>query len=75
VPFNESHDKDPVCAIDNFGRDAGGVSCARGRNLVKSHYTVNRDVVANPDDKTIALVVNDEIGVGNATTQRFGLYL
>jgi hypothetical protein len=36
---------------------------------------VNRDVIANPDDKTLALVVNDEIGVGNAATQRFGLYM
>jgi hypothetical protein len=75
LPFNESHDDDPVCAIDNFGRNTGGVSRARGRDLVKSHYTMTRDVVANPDDKTLALIVNDEIGVGNAATQRFGLHM
>jgi len=75
LPFNEAHNDDPVCAIDNFGRDASGVSRTRGRDLVKSHYTMNRDVVANPDDKTLALIVNDEIGVGNAATQRFGLHM
>jgi hypothetical protein len=72
VPFYESHDEDPVCVIDNLGRDAGGVGCARGRNFVKSHYTVKRDVVAYPDNKTLALVVNNEIGIGNAAGQRFG---
>jgi hypothetical protein len=34
---------------------------------------VNRDVVANPNDKTFAPIVTDKIGVGNTATQRLGL--
>jgi hypothetical protein len=74
-PFNESHDENSVCVIDNFWRDAGGVGRTRGRDLVKAHYSVNRDVFANPNDKTLALIVNDEIDVGNSATQRFGRYM
>jgi hypothetical protein len=48
--------------------------CSRGRNLVKSHHTVNRDIVADPNDETLATVSDDEIGVGNAATQRLGLH-
>jgi hypothetical protein len=74
MPLNETHDEEPVCVIDNFRRNPGGVGCTRGRYLVKSHDTVYRDVVANPDDKALVLVVDDKIGVGNAATQRFGRY-
>ena len=56
TPFDESHDEDPVCAIDNFGRDAGSVCRTRGCDLVKSHDTVNRNVFTNPDDKTYQFV-------------------
>jgi hypothetical protein len=74
-PFNESHDDDPVIAIDNFGRDAGGMRRTRSRDFVKSHDAMNGDIVAHPNDKTLALIVNDKIGVGNAATQRFRFHM
>ena len=59
-PFDEPHDKDAVGVIDNFGGDTGGISCARGRNLIKSHNSMNRGwSSADPDNEALAAVDDD----------------
>jgi hypothetical protein len=34
-----------------------------------------RDVVTNPDNVSLALVINGEVGVGNAAPQRLGRHI
>ena len=55
--------------VGDARRDAGGVRGAARRELVLAHDAVRLVVAADPDDEFLAVVLDDEIDVGEPAAQ------
>ena len=65
-PFDEAKDQRTRLAVDDFGRDAGGMGGAAGRGLVEAHDSVDRNVVSDPHEERASGMVDSKVRVGDA---------
>ncbi len=64
--FDEIEDQRARFEIDDIGREAAFGRGAAGRELVEAHHLVDRDVVTDAHEVFLALVLDQEIGVGDS---------
>jgi hypothetical protein len=74
APIDPSHHQRPRLPIYDLGRNPGGMCGALGRKLVCPCDAVHRTVVTDTRHEIAAAVMHDEVGVGDAATQRLGLH-